>query len=215
MRPTRALSIAALLAGSGLGSGCESGRLPLDLDAGPDAAPLVVCGTPPAVDSTWFGGSMLSCGTGAFGDYCGATAGTTGPCWCELAWLADEHTGLRCGAAVINRDAADREHTYLAWCDPRSGTCRCSIDGAECFCRARPPRPCSSLCGADSRGCGCGDWADGTPGQSICSDSCAGGGVPSECCGDPETTSSCDCWTERPDVCERSLNCCWTGGLAL
>lgn len=184
-----------------------SNELPLELDAGPDAS-IVACGALPAVvDSTWSGGSLLYCGSGR--EPCGASATTTGPCWCVQEWATDS-TGERCGGAVVSPDG---EHVYRASCDPQTGICRCEIDGEECFCRARPARSCSEVCGADPRGCGCGDLPDGTPG-AWCAETCQTTGPLTQCCAEASFAGACICGNRPADICERSLNCCWTGGYA-
>ncbi len=174
-------------------------------DAGSDGSG-VTCEIAPTVDTSWFGGSLLYCGFGT--EACGATATPTGPCLCTQEWSSPS-TGSRCGGAVVSPDGS---HTYLASCDPQSGTCRCSFDGDECYCRAKPARPCSDLCQSGSRGCLCGTLPDGTP-SNRCIDMCQD--VPGlvECCADPDASGACFCDGEpRSDICERSLNCCWTGG---
>ena len=190
---------------------CNNGPVPSDADSGADtgsdASGMVACGAPPDVDSSWFGGSLLYCGTGR--EPCGATATPTGPCWCAQEWSTDS-TGMRCGGAIV---AADRSHTYIAHCDPQTGVCRCSIDGDECYCRARPPRPCSDVCGPHPNGCLCGDTLpDGVTPRNLCSETCQDVSGLVECCADPDAPGSCVCWEPSADVCERSLNCCWTGG---
>ncbi len=173
------------------------------IDAG-----AVTCESAPAVDTSWSGGSLLYCGFGTAA--CGATATPDGPCLCTQEW-SDNTTSTHCGGAVVSPDGS---HTYLAWCNPQTGICRCSFDGDECYCRARPARACSDVCGPDSRGCLCDTFPDGTP-RNLCADECPDSPGLVECCADP-TASDCTCWGgPRSDTCQRSLNCCWTGGNAI
>ncbi len=175
-------------------------------DTTPDAG-SGACDTIPEVDTTWSGGSLLYCGYGTAS--CGATATPDGPCLCTQEW-STPYSGPHCGGAVVSPDGG---HTYQAWCNPRTGVCRCAFDGDECYCQARPARACSDLCSSDIRGCMCGAFPDGTP-RSVCVDTC-GDPELGQCCLDSDSPNVCNCWEPRSDVCERSLNCCWTGGNAI